>query len=92
MVELWKSGVARAIGVSNYNSSHIKEIIDAGLPLPAVNQIPFSPMNGQVLIQLGLFYSETRSGVLTDSEVVRAEYEVVCGRNLSGVWTEAAAV
>lgn len=46
MVELWKSGVATSIGVSNYNSTHIQEIIDAGLPLPAVNQVPFSPLNG----------------------------------------------
>jgi alcohol dehydrogenase (NADP+) len=44
MVQFWNegSGGARAIGVSNYNISHIKDIIDAGLPLPAYNQIPFN--------------------------------------------------
>jgi len=43
MVHLFNSGFARAIGVSNYNETHIKEIADAGLPLPAVNQIPYNP-------------------------------------------------
>lgn len=42
MVEIWKAGGVRAIGVSNYNASHIQEIADAGLPLPAVNQVPFN--------------------------------------------------
>ena len=42
LVAVWKSGGARAIGVSNYNASHLQEIKDAGLPLPAVNQIPYN--------------------------------------------------
>jgi diketogulonate reductase-like aldo/keto reductase len=42
LVAIWKSGGARAIGVSNYNASHLQEIKDAGLPLPAVNQIPYN--------------------------------------------------
>jgi len=46
MVELWRMGRARSIGVSNYNSSHIGEIAEAGLPLPAVNQIQLSPHHG----------------------------------------------
>jgi diketogulonate reductase-like aldo/keto reductase len=41
MVEIWKSGGARAIGVSNYNVTHFQEIIDAGMPLPALTQNPF---------------------------------------------------
>ena len=45
MLLLWRSGAARAIGVSNYNSSHIREIEAAGLPLPAVNQVEFSPLH-----------------------------------------------
>ena len=46
MLQLWHAGLAKAIGVSNYNSSHIEEIEGAGLPLPAVNQIQFSPHHG----------------------------------------------
>lgn len=39
-VDIFNNGTALSIGVANYNSSHIQEIIDAGMPLPAVNQIP----------------------------------------------------
>tara|TARA_B110001452_G_scaffold89748_1_gene73683 strand:- start:339 stop:1361 length:1023 start_codon:yes stop_codon:yes gene_type:complete len=48
MVQLWREGRVRAIGVSNYNSSHIDEIANSGLPMPAVNQIQFSPHHGPV--------------------------------------------
>lgn len=41
MVQIWATGGARAIGVSNYNTSHIQEIIDAGMVLPSINQMPF---------------------------------------------------
>lgn len=42
LVDIWKSGGARSIGVSNYNASELQEIVDAGMPLPAINQIPFN--------------------------------------------------
>ena len=42
-MQLFNSGFARAIGVSNYNETHIREIADAGLPMPAVQQIPYNP-------------------------------------------------
>jgi diketogulonate reductase-like aldo/keto reductase len=41
MLVLFQRGDARAVGVANYNISHLQEIIDAGLTLPAVNQCPF---------------------------------------------------
>lgn len=41
MVQIWQSGGAKAIGVSNYNVTHFTEIIDAGLPLPSVVQNPY---------------------------------------------------
>ena len=44
-VQLWKSGMTKAIGVANYNASHLQEIIDAQMPLPSVNQIPFHIYN-----------------------------------------------
>ena len=43
LVELQKQGKVRAIGVSNYNKTHIEEIISAGLPTPDVNQIELHP-------------------------------------------------
>jgi len=45
MVMLFKRGFLRSIGVSNYNTTHLQEIIDAGLPLPAANQVSFNPYN-----------------------------------------------
>ena len=45
-VQIWKSGKSRAIGVANYAISDLQEIIDAGMPLPAVNQVPFHLYNG----------------------------------------------
>ena len=42
MVRVFQEGKARAIGVSNWNATHLQEIVDAGLPLPSVNQCPFN--------------------------------------------------
>ena len=47
MVELYQNGTALSIGVANYNETHIQEIIDAGMPLPAVNQVPYHLYNAQ---------------------------------------------
>ena len=41
MVKVWQEGKALAIGVSNWNVTHLQELVDAGLPLPSVNQCPF---------------------------------------------------
>jgi len=43
LVELQQQGKARAIGVSNFNVGHIEELVAAGLPLPAANQIELHP-------------------------------------------------
>ena len=42
LVDIWHNGGARSIGVSNYEIIHLQEIIDAGMPLPAINQIPLN--------------------------------------------------
>jgi len=46
MVTIFQSGGAKAIGVSNYNQTHLQEIIDANLPLPSLNQCPFHLYRG----------------------------------------------
>ena len=33
---MWKAGLTRSIGVSNFNSTHMQELANAGLPLPSV--------------------------------------------------------
>eukprot|EP00041_Stephanoeca_diplocostata_P023013 m.558318 g.558318 ORF g.558318 m.558318 type:complete len:687 (-) comp22198_c0_seq3:105-2165(-) len=43
MLEVWQRGLARAVGVSNYNASMIEEIKAAGLTLPAVDQCHYNP-------------------------------------------------
>jgi alpha-L-fucosidase len=43
MVVAWKMGLTRSIGVSNWNSTDMQNLKDAGLPLPAVNQIQWNP-------------------------------------------------
>jgi diketogulonate reductase-like aldo/keto reductase len=49
-VEVWRellaardAGLARAVGVSNYSTAQIDELIKATGEVPAVNQIPWSP-------------------------------------------------
>jgi 2,5-diketo-D-gluconate reductase A len=43
LVALKEQKKARAIGVSNFNISHIEELAAAGLPLPEANQIELHP-------------------------------------------------
>ncbi|MGI5442959.1 aldo/keto reductase family protein [Streptomyces shenzhenensis] len=43
LAEAYKSGKTRAIGVSNFNATHIDELIEAGLPVPHANQIELHP-------------------------------------------------
>lgn len=44
-VVLFNQKKALSIGVSNYDASQLQEIVDAGLPLPSVNQIPYHLYN-----------------------------------------------
>lgn len=43
MVAAMQMGLTRSIGVSNFNSTEMQDLKDAGLPLPAANQISWSP-------------------------------------------------
>ena len=45
MVDIYKSGKALAIGVSNFERNHLEDILAMGdsVPLPAVNQVEFHP-------------------------------------------------
>ena len=44
MVEIQKSGRAKAIGVSNFNPHHIEEIVEATGVVPAMNQVERHPL------------------------------------------------
>lgn len=41
--EIYKSGRAKAIGVSNFNISHLDKLIDVSDTMPAVNQVELHP-------------------------------------------------
>ena len=43
LLDLQASGKVRAVGVSNFNESHLDEIAAAGLPMPEANQIELHP-------------------------------------------------
>ena len=43
MLAVFKMGLTRAIGVSNFNSTMMQDLKDAGLPLPAANQVELNP-------------------------------------------------
>lgn len=43
LVELKRLGKARAVGVSNFNQTHLEELRAAGLPMPEANQIELHP-------------------------------------------------
>mmetsp|Transcript_43479 Transcript_43479/g.84956 ORF Transcript_43479/g.84956 Transcript_43479/m.84956 type:complete len:419 (+) Transcript_43479:57-1313(+) len=44
LIELKRLGLAKHIGVSNYNEKHFQEIADAGLEMPEANQVEFHPL------------------------------------------------
>ena len=46
LTEAQRAGKARAIGVSNFATQHIEPLLQAGLPVPAVNQIEYHPFVG----------------------------------------------
>lgn len=50
LVALQKEGLAKHIGVSNFCIAHLEEIKNAGLPLPAVNQIEIHPLCTQTAL------------------------------------------
>lgn len=44
LIQVWKSGLARAVGVSNFNTTHLNDIAEAGLEMPSANQCSFAPV------------------------------------------------
>lgn len=66
LVDTWKSGKARAIGVSNYNASQMAEIVEGSdMPWPAVNQIPLHLYRSSSQVQTMLYAQ--RHGILVNA-------------------------
>lgn len=51
MVELYKQGKVKAIGVSNFHPDRVMDIITFNEVVPAVNQIETHPFNQQLEAQ-----------------------------------------
>lgn len=45
LLELQEEGIIKAVGVCNYGVGALNEIIEAGMPAPAINQLELSPFN-----------------------------------------------
>ncbi|HEY6891755.1 MAG TPA: aldo/keto reductase [Solirubrobacter sp.] len=63
LIEAQQSGLARAIGVSNFQPSHLRRIIDETGVTPAVNQVELHPF----LAQTGLRREHADRGIVTEA-------------------------
>jgi 2,5-diketo-D-gluconate reductase A len=61
--KIYNSGRVKAIGVSNFQQSHLQRLIDNAEIVPAVNQIEVHPY----LVQDGLREFGTRHGIVTEA-------------------------
>jgi hypothetical protein len=55
LVDAFHGGLAKSIGVSNYDAAQMQEIVSAGMPWPAVNQIPIHLYRSSSQMQSILF-------------------------------------
>ena len=63
MEKLVEAGKTRAIGVSNFQRHHVQHLLDAGLTVPAVNQVEFHPR----LLQPGLHAFLREHGIVSEA-------------------------
>ena len=63
LIEAQKAGLARSIGVSNFQASHLRRIVDETGVTPAVNQIELHPF----LTQPGLRREHADRGIVTEA-------------------------
>jgi len=63
LIDLQQSGLARAIGVSNFQAAHLRRIVDETGVTPAVNQIELHPY----LQQPGLRREHADRGIVTEA-------------------------
>ncbi len=91
--KICESGRSRAVGVSNYMIRHLKEVLDDGTIVPAVDQVEFSPYLyqedlheycRQEGIQLEAYGSLTRTQKFNDPRLVKLaeKYEKTPGQIL----------
>lgn len=74
-------GKARAIGVSNFQPYHLQALFDAGLTVPAVNQIELNP----ALQQPELREFHARHGIVTEAWSPLAQGGVMNNPVITGI-------
>jgi len=62
-IELQEEGLVRAIGVSNFQPSHLERIIDETGVVPAINQVELHPY----FQQIGLRHEHDELGIVTEA-------------------------
>lgn len=81
MEEIHASGRTRAIGVSNFHAHHLQRLFDAGLSVPAVNQIEVHPF----LVQDELRAFDAAHGIVTEAWSPIARGRVVDDPVIAGI-------
>jgi 2,5-diketo-D-gluconate reductase A len=85
MEGLLEGGKVRAVGVSNFNDTHLQRLIDAGAAVPTVNQIEIHPY----LNQDRLRHFDRDHGICTESWSPIARGKVLDDPTVSAIATDA---
>jgi 2,5-diketo-D-gluconate reductase A len=87
-VETWKAfeklqadGRVRAIGVSNFQPTHLRRLLDEGLTLPSINQVELHP----ALQQATLRAFHTEHGIVTEAWSPLAQGEVLDAPEITAI-------
>ena len=74
---IYKSGKAKAVGVSNYAVKHLEELLNGSALVPAVNQIEFHPFIYKNMLPILEFCNENNIVVEAYSPLARGKFESV---------------
>ena len=81
MEEMYRSGRVKAIGVSNFQTHHLRRLLDSGVVVPAVNQIEVHPY----LTQDGLRAFDAEHGIATQAWSPSAQGQVLDDPAITGI-------
>ncbi len=86
MESLYRDGLARAIGVSNFHQHHLRRLLDVADVMPAVNQVELHPLLSQV--ELVAFCKESGIQVSAYSPFARMHEKLVHHQTLVSIAQE----
>lgn len=82
MEQIYESGRVRAIGVSNFNISHLDELLETAVTMPAINQIELHPYLTQAKIRT---YCENIGIVIESWSPLMRGGELLTNPTISGI-------